>query len=455
MRVPGSMAAKTIRIVRRRAMTFAEQWKRDEHTSETRPLRFARGAIAFVLLSILFLSAAASAQAQAAAGADEAQSKQAPIGQKTEVKEQKDETKKTDAKSAEKKGEWLFAPIPINSPAIGTGLEWAVARISPINKKDEVSPPSIVGIGGVFTNNGSRALAAASRLYLKEDKYRLWAVAGAASINIDIYGIGRLAGDQGTFVPLKAKGGASIGEFLFRLRKGVYLGARGQYRNVSMSLDQERLDDSDVTTQPPEEIAGVIDQIRSELLHQQTVSMGPRFQWDSRDNVYYPKRGVFMEVGADLFAQGLGSQWTYQYYRVNFNKYNHLSDHQVLAFRGVGCAAAGDRVPIYDLCLFGTMNDLRGYPAGRYQDRRMFATQAEYRLMFPVEGFLGRFGVVAFAGVGGVGETFSDFDFNGLLPAGGGGLRFRLTKKYPVNFRIDYGIGKVGKTLSMGVLEAF
>ena len=85
----------------------------------------------------------------------------------------------------------------------------------------------------------------------------------------------------------------------------------------------------------------------------------------------------------------------------------------------------------------------------------MFATQAEYRLMFPVQGFLGRFGVVAFAGFGGVGESFSDIGFHDLLPAGGGGLRFRLTKENAIHFRVDYGIGKVGQTLSIGVMEAF
>jgi hypothetical protein len=101
------------------------------------------------------------------------------------------------------------------------------------------------------------------------------------------------------------------------------------------------------------------------------------------------------------------------------------------------------------------MNDLRGYTGGQHQDRRMFATQAEYRLMFPAKGLLGKFGVVAFAGVGAIGNRFSEIDFSDLLPAGGGGLRFRLLKKYPINFRIDYGIGKDGHTLSIGVLEAF
>ena len=233
------------------------------------------------------------------------------------------------------------------------------------------------------------------------------------------------------------------------------MGRAARYRNATLSLNQDRLESSDITFQPPEQVGKVIGQIQDQLLHQKTVSLGPRFQWDTRDSVFYPRHGFLTEVASDFFSTGLGSKWSYQYYKASFNKYNNLSEHQVLAFRGMGCAAAGDRVPIYDLCLFGTMNDLRGYTGGRYQDRRMFATQGEYRLMFPAKGLLGRFGIVAFGGVGAVGDKFTHIGFSDLLPAGGAGVRFRLLKKYPINFRVDYGMSKDGRTLSMGVLEAF
>ena len=441
---------------------------------------FGRCTIGFVLFSTWFYSATTIAGPEMAYGqdgpvqpipakraedaqegsrsTDEAADPQPPqtqTAQQGEAKTEQDQANKSVAKSSEKKGEWLLAPIPVSSPAIGSGLEWAVARVFPLNKKDEVSPASTVGVAGIFTNNGSRGVAIGGKLYMKEDRYRVAAGVASASVNFDVYGIGKNAGSQGFYIPLNVDGGAGIGEFLYRLRKGVYLGARGQYRNAKLSLNEKRLESSDITFQPPDKVANVIEQIRSQLLHQTTVSLGPRFQWDSRDGVFYPKRGFLMEVASDFFSTGLGSKWSYQYYRASFNKYSTLSEHQVLAFRGMGCAAAGDRVPIYDLCLFGTMNDLRGYPGGRYQDRRMFSTQAEYRLMFPAKGFLGKFGVVAFAGVGAIGDKFSEIGVSDLLPAGGGGLRFRLLKKYPINFRMDYGIGKDGHTLSIGVLEAF
>jgi hypothetical protein len=361
-----------------------------------------------------------------------------------------------DVTAEDRKGEWVIAPIPVRSPALGSGLAWAVGYVSPFSKQDKISPPSMVGIGGLFTNNGSRGIALGSRLYLKEDRYRLTVAGGHASINAELYGVGRLAGERGLFVPVNTKGTAFFTEPLMSIRKGIYVGARFQYRNLKLSIDRQNSDlPDDFEINPPAEIVDIIDAIREDLLRQRTVSFGPRFQWDTRDNTFYPKRGVFLDSGIDFFGKAIGSKFSYQYYKVAFNKYTSLAENQVLAVRGMGCAAAGERVPVYDLCLFGAMNDLRGYTAGRFQDRRMFAGQAEYRMVLPKTGFLGRFGLVAFGGVGGIGRRFTDIAISDMLPAGGGGIRFRLTKKNPINFRVDYGVGRTGGTLSIGVGEAF
>lgn len=371
---------------------------------------------------------------------------------------QTDAAKMQDAEATpeERKSEWVIAPIPVRSPAIGAGLEWAVGYVFPFSKQDKVSPPSTVGVGGLFTNNGSRGTAMGGRLYLKEDKYRLTLAGGHASINAELFGLGKVSGDRGLFIPLNTKGTAFFTESLFRVRKGIYVGARFQYRDLRLSIDRQNSElPDDIVINPQPEIADIIDAVRDDLFRQKTIALGPRFQWDTRDNTFYPKHGIFLDSGIDLFAKALGSKFTYQYYKVAFNKYATLTEHQVLAFRGMGCAAAGTRVPVYDLCLFGAQNDLRGYTAGRYQDRRMFATQAEYRMAIPKTGFLGRFGVVAFGGVGGVGPKFADIAVDDMLPAGGAGIRFRLTKKNPINFRIDYGIGKNGGALIIGVGEAF
>lgn len=111
---------------------------------------------------------------------------------------------------------------------------------------------------------------------------------------------------------------------------------------------------------------------------------------------------------------------------------------------------ANGRVPFYDQCLLGMSQDLRGYEAGRYRDRRMLAAQAEYR-----REVWKRFGAVGFFGVGEVAPTFGNFRYDKLLPGGGLGVRFRLTKKNHVNLRVDYAWGKGSSALYIGVGEAF
>ena len=322
-----------------------------------------------------------------------------------------------------------------------------------LDKEDKTTPKSILGAGGLFTNNGSRALALGGRLYLKQDKYRLTIGGAGAKINADIYGVGIESGKNDFYLPFTFKGSGFLAEPLFRIHKGTYVGIRFQHRNLNLALNQEELD-----LPPDGQLPPALEEIRSQVgdfFKQRTVSLGPRFQWDTRDDTYYPDKGIFLDSGINLFGEAIGSRFTYQHANIAFNKYASLTKNQILAFRGMGCAATGDHVPIYDLCMFGTFNDLRGYTAGRYQDRRMFATQAEYRLTLPFKGFVGRFGAVAFGGVGGVASTFSDMSWGDLLPAGGGGIRFRLTKEAKVNFRIDYGVGRNGHTLSMGLGEAF
>jgi hypothetical protein len=94
---------------------------------------------------------------------------------------------------------------------------------NPFNKQDKMSPPSMIGMGGLFINNGSRGVVIGARLYLKEDKYRVTLAGGHASINADLYGVGKLAGDRVLFIPLNTTASAFFVESLFCVRKGIYV----------------------------------------------------------------------------------------------------------------------------------------------------------------------------------------------------------------------------------------
>ena len=337
----------------------------------------------------------------------------------------------------QKRGEFLIAPIPMHSPAIGAGLELGLGYIFKLNKDDDVSPPSAIGVGGLFTSNGTRGGGAGAKLYLKEDLYRLTFAAGRARVNYDFFGSGIIAGNSGRFIPLTGRGTAFFGEILRRVKEKVYVGGRVQYRQLAIAI---RPHDGDSEGRPV---------IADAELDARTVALGLKTSRDTRNDSFYPTGGSLFNFTSDFFDQAWGSRFEYQVYKTDFNRYIALKPHHVFAYRAMGCVANG-RVPFYDLCLFGAMNDLRGYTAGRYQDRRMFATQAEYRIELPK-----RFGLVAFGGIGGVARHFNEFRMDQLLPAGGAGARFRLTKESHVNFRVDFAVGRNGHTVTVGVGEAF
>lgn len=171
---------------------------------------------------------------------------------------------------------------------------------------------------------------------------------------------------------------------------------------------------------------------------------------DTRPNQFYPTTGTVFDFTSDFFSQALGSKFSFQSYKVTFNKYSSLDDKQTLAYNAYFCTVGG-KPPFYENCIYGTNSELRGYTAGRYLDACMVATRLEYRLVLPK-----RFGLVAFGGIGEVASGGGQlFRTNQILPAGGGGMRFMLSKQYHVNLRADIGQGKQGHTFSMGIGEAF
>jgi hypothetical protein len=338
-------------------------------------------------------------------------------------------------KKTEKRGSLVAAPIPISSPAIGSGAVLAGGYIFSLRKSDTVSQPSTVGGAVLITDNGSRAWGLGGEFYAKEDTYHITTTYFRGNINYDFYGTGTVSGDAGNKLPLKQTGELFLADFLYRLRWKFSVGPRFLSGNSNITLRSEN--ESGVT--PPSDVG----------LQTRLTALGFHVNRDTRPNRFYPERGTWFDFTSMFFSDALGSKYSFESYRVTFNYYHGFGRRQVLAYNVFSCATAGD-APFYGQCIYGTNNELRGYVAGRYIDTNMLATQAEYRLGLPW-----RFGMVVFGGLGGVAPGLGEFQADRLLPAGGGGLRFKISKKYNLNVRLDLAQGKDGHTFSMGIGEAF
>ena len=331
-------------------------------------------------------------------------------------------------------GSFIIAPLPISSPALGSGIVPVLAYIFPLDRSDKTSPPSVIGAAGLVTDNGTRGFVAAGELYFKENTYRATAVFARGNLNYNLYGLG--AGAPQPRLPLNQTGQVLFGEFVRRIGWKFFLGPRFFWGNSLITLRPANLG----TVPLPPDVG----------LHTALTAVGFRLQRDTRPNRFYPTTGILLDFTSDFFSQGLGSKYSFQSYKFTFNKYWSITKQQVLAYNGFACATGG-QPPFYGNCIYGTDSELRGYVAGRYLDRYMAATQMEYRLALPK-----RFGVVGFGGLGEVVPGGNQpFRTKNFLPSGGAGGRFELSKKYHVNLRVDFAQGKDSHTWSMGVGEAF
>lgn len=114
-------------------------------------------------------------------------------------------------------GAFVAVPVPISSPALGTGATVLAGYIFPLIAKDKVSPPSIIGGAGLFTNNGTRAFVIGTELYFNENRYHVLARVAHGDLNYDFYGIGNEAGNTGLKLGLKQTGTIVFGEALRRV----------------------------------------------------------------------------------------------------------------------------------------------------------------------------------------------------------------------------------------------
>ena len=122
--------------------------------------------------------------------------------------EQQESPQRTSQNKKEARGAIIAVPIPISSPAIGSGVVLAGGYIFPFRRTDNVSPPSTVGAAVLVTDKGTRAFALGGEFYLKQNNYHITTIYFRGNLNYDFYGVGTVSGDAGLKLPLKQTGEA-------------------------------------------------------------------------------------------------------------------------------------------------------------------------------------------------------------------------------------------------------
>jgi hypothetical protein len=313
---------------------------------------------------------------------------------------------------------FLPVVIPITEPAVGYGAAGGLTFISkPLGKAEtDFDRPNITVIGGMATENGSWGAVAGDLRYWFED--RLQTVVGVvySSVNLDFFGIGKntvLAGGPLRY-NLEPKGGM--------LQAKYRLGTSRLWAGLSYAFATTA-----VAFQAPAGTPGLPD-------NQSESNVGgltPSLTLDSRDNLFTPNRGTYIEVTAGLFSQALGGDDEFQRVRVIGMQFIPLHPKLTLGFRAEVAASFGDE-PFY----LRPFISLRGVPIMRYQGEEMAQIEAELRWQF-----WKRFSLVGFVGSGAAWNDFERFHKQQSVVTGGTGFRYELARKYGIHMGLDVAFG--------------
>lgn len=316
-------------------------------------------------------------------------------------------------------GSIIVAPIPLKNPALGTGL---IGTAGYLFKLDEGSNTSFIGAAGLYTNNESKGAGLAADLYFGNGRWAIKGLYGQADIN---YAVSSLNGVLFDSIPLSQSGKIGQLKASYGVTDALSFGIDAQYLDTTIRLNR----DADF---PLGSLPGFGVSAKQALI-------GPTVEWDTRDDNVYPTTGADVLLTGQ-YGHGLGEWETHFQKAVLAAKgFVPMGRKAVLGLNGTVCSVS-DGAPFFNLCAVGMTDSLRGYPVGQYFSKAMISAQAEFRYVFTP-----RWGGAAFFGAASIGESFDSLSSPNAIYAGGFGLRYRLSKSFPIDFSLDVSMNKEGQ----------
>ncbi len=320
-------------------------------------------------------------------------------------------------------------PIPAYNESVGWSMGLAVTGFYKVNSADTISPESVTALLGFYAENKTWAAGAFQKFHLDEDRWRMTFGGAVGEINFQTYfGFPEWIGG-GTFIDYTTDLSFAVAHASRLAWKRLYLGAKYRYMR-SRTVFHFRLP------------------VGRDIKAKTFSGLGLDATWDSRDNIFYPLRGYYIDLWTLWNRAWIGSDRDYDIYYFEASGYRECRDGHVIAARIHSRLASGD-VPFEDESVFFHI-DLRGYADGRYRADQRHTFQAEYRW-----NFFRRFFAVGFGGFGWSVDKASEIAWDGILPSVGLGARWRMIVDPPVSIGIDYAWGKEEHAFYFKIGESF
>ena len=391
---------------------------------------FRRIAILFALLILLCADAVAQKDSILVTGRDTVAYRYTPINSSATTRKSGSSSRflryiaesNVDS-SFERKVDMTFVPAIYYSPSTSAGLAVMAAGLYRLDKKNRNIPASDFSVYATASLTGFYRVGVKGNNIFKNDNQRIVYNAEFYSMPTSFWGVGYDAAMTNGAIKYLASRCIVEGKFLQKITKGLYAGAGIDYNYHFGKFGGK------YTSQE-----ALMLRLGGEGVRYNATGISLYVEYDTRDAISAPQRGVYLAVQGKVRPKGMNSVGqTLWSGRLVVDYYQRLWRGAVLALDLRGELNSKGTPWVYNASIGGT-SAMRGYYAGRFNDLCAITLQAELR-----QRIYKGFGAVAWGGAGNVFSTFGSFDWHKTLPTYGVGLRYAL--KHGLNIRFDYGFG--------------
>lgn len=310
-------------------------------------------------------------------------------------------------------GSFIAAPVPFESPSLGTGLALGGGYLF---QNDRLSDASSLGFGAFRSSNDSYGFGLGLNLSWDEDRWTMQFLAAEADLNYDLF-------VEGVPIPISQQLSGARFQLAHSPIKNYGFGGSLDYGEYTLT---------------PRFISALPDELKLDA-RLKIARLSAFAEYDTRDDTIYPTRGIFLKgtVSGGAFVDFDRSNYSKGVLSATF--YQPVFESGVLVAHAVGCSSS-NAAPFFDSCSIGTTDSFRGYISTEFIDNGLASVQAEYR-----GKIIGRLGYTVFAGAASIGDSFGSAATGTYRTAAGVGLRIRLSKDFPLDYAIDMARNERGE----------
>lgn len=216
-----------------------------------------------------------------------------------------------------------FVPllIPITEPAVGLGAAGALVFID--KPKAEANAgfgrPNISVIGALGTENGTRGEFAGDMRHWLDDSVKSLVGVVHASVNLDFYGIGRDSQLQHSPQSYNLETTAGVVQGRYRIGDSpAWVGLGYVLASTTVKFAAPQASAGLPGAQSESRVGGLL----------------PTISYDTRDNLFTPTRGSYLDLSAGLFSKAMGSDTDFKRINLSAIHYQPISRDLTLGVMG-------------------------------------------------------------------------------------------------------------------------